>query len=205
MSTAVLEEKREPKLLDRVREAIRVRHMSLRTEKAYLHWIEGRCQPHGTAGALAGLLASAAFQAASGWIFRLSPRAIPWAEGERPFGPQADLAGNVIQRRVTQAQRNRLPSGPKVRASSAQPNGLGYDRSRPSSEPPTGRDNRRIGGGSMSLRLPPFCRASARENGAVITFTRGGFSVPSTWRCGKRGWSSPRSAICCVIPSRPIS
>ena len=39
MSTTVLEEKREPKLLDRVREAIRVRHMSLRTEKAYLHWI----------------------------------------------------------------------------------------------------------------------------------------------------------------------
>jgi hypothetical protein len=36
---ADLLEKREPKLLDRVREALRVRHMSLRTEKAYLHWI----------------------------------------------------------------------------------------------------------------------------------------------------------------------
>jgi integron integrase len=29
----------EPKLLDRVREAARVRHLSLRTEKAYVHWI----------------------------------------------------------------------------------------------------------------------------------------------------------------------
>lgn len=32
-------EKREPKLLERVRGAIRVRHLSLRTEKAYLQWI----------------------------------------------------------------------------------------------------------------------------------------------------------------------
>ena len=31
MSTTVQEQKREPKLLDRVREALRVRHMSLRT------------------------------------------------------------------------------------------------------------------------------------------------------------------------------
>src|SRR4030095_10268663 len=30
---------REPKLLDRVREAARVRHMSLRTEKTYVQWI----------------------------------------------------------------------------------------------------------------------------------------------------------------------
>lgn len=30
---------REPKLLDRVRETMRARHLSLRTEKAYLHWI----------------------------------------------------------------------------------------------------------------------------------------------------------------------
>ena len=29
---------KEPKLLDRVRRALRVRHMSLRTEKAYVHW-----------------------------------------------------------------------------------------------------------------------------------------------------------------------
>jgi hypothetical protein len=33
------EKAREPKLLERVREAIRVRHLSLRTEKAYLYWI----------------------------------------------------------------------------------------------------------------------------------------------------------------------
>jgi integron integrase len=39
MSTAVQEEKREPKLLDRVRDALRVRHMSLRTEKSYVNWI----------------------------------------------------------------------------------------------------------------------------------------------------------------------
>lgn len=32
-------EKREPRLLDRVRDALRVRHMSLRTEKTYIHWI----------------------------------------------------------------------------------------------------------------------------------------------------------------------
>jgi hypothetical protein len=31
-------EKREPRLLDRVRDALRVRHMSLRTEKTYVHW-----------------------------------------------------------------------------------------------------------------------------------------------------------------------
>lgn len=47
MSTTVLEEKREPKLLDRVREALRVRHMSLRTEKAYLHWIRRYILFHG--------------------------------------------------------------------------------------------------------------------------------------------------------------
>jgi integron integrase len=40
-------EKREPKLLDRVREALRVRHMSLRTEKAYLHWIRRYILFHG--------------------------------------------------------------------------------------------------------------------------------------------------------------
>ncbi len=47
MSTAVQGEKREPKLLDRVREALRVRHMSLRTEKAYLHWIRRYILFHG--------------------------------------------------------------------------------------------------------------------------------------------------------------
>ncbi|MBI3014158.1 MAG: phage integrase N-terminal SAM-like domain-containing protein [Candidatus Tectomicrobia bacterium] len=31
---------RQPKLLDRVREAIRTRHYSYRTEKAYIHWIK---------------------------------------------------------------------------------------------------------------------------------------------------------------------
>lgn len=33
-------EARKPKLLDQVREAIRTRHYSLRTEKAYVHWIK---------------------------------------------------------------------------------------------------------------------------------------------------------------------
>jgi integron integrase len=47
MSTTVQEEKREPKLLDRVRDALRVRHMSLRTEKAYLHWIRRYILFHG--------------------------------------------------------------------------------------------------------------------------------------------------------------
>ena len=32
-------EPREPKLLDRVREATRVRHLSPKTEKTYVHWI----------------------------------------------------------------------------------------------------------------------------------------------------------------------
>ena len=40
-------EKREPKLLDRVREAVRVRHMSLRTEKAYVHWVKRYILFHG--------------------------------------------------------------------------------------------------------------------------------------------------------------
>jgi integron integrase len=47
MIAAVAEEKREPKLLERVRDAIRVRHMSLRTEKAYLHWIRRYILFHG--------------------------------------------------------------------------------------------------------------------------------------------------------------
>ena len=34
---------------------------------------------------------SAALQAALGLIFRLQPRALPWAKAERPFGPQTDL------------------------------------------------------------------------------------------------------------------
>jgi hypothetical protein len=42
-----LPEKREPKLLDRARDALRVRHMSLRTEKAYLHWIRRYILFHG--------------------------------------------------------------------------------------------------------------------------------------------------------------
>src|SRR5712691_8429690 len=33
-------DERRPKLLDQVREAIRVRHYSLRTEEAYIHWVE---------------------------------------------------------------------------------------------------------------------------------------------------------------------
>ena len=33
-------EARKPKLLDRVREAMRTRHYSLRTEKVYVHWIK---------------------------------------------------------------------------------------------------------------------------------------------------------------------
>lgn len=40
-------EKREPKLLDRVREALRVRHMSKRTEETYLQWIRRYILFHG--------------------------------------------------------------------------------------------------------------------------------------------------------------
>jgi integron integrase len=40
-------EKREPKLLDRIREAARVRHLSLRTEKAYVHWAKRYILFHG--------------------------------------------------------------------------------------------------------------------------------------------------------------
>ncbi len=36
-----------PRLLDQVRDALRVRHMSLRTEKAYLHWIRHYILFHG--------------------------------------------------------------------------------------------------------------------------------------------------------------
>jgi integron integrase len=38
---------REPRLLERVRQALRVRHMSLKTEKAYLHWIRRYILHHG--------------------------------------------------------------------------------------------------------------------------------------------------------------
>lgn len=37
----------EPKLLDRVRESLRVRHLSLRTERAYLHWVRRYILFHG--------------------------------------------------------------------------------------------------------------------------------------------------------------
>ncbi len=36
-----------PKLLDQVREAIRVRHYSLRTEEAYVLWVRGFVRFHG--------------------------------------------------------------------------------------------------------------------------------------------------------------
>lgn len=39
--------KDEPRLLDRVRESLRVRHLSLKTEKAYLHWIRRFILFHG--------------------------------------------------------------------------------------------------------------------------------------------------------------
>ncbi|MDO8680368.1 MAG: phage integrase N-terminal SAM-like domain-containing protein, partial [Acidobacteriota bacterium] len=38
-----------PKLLDRVREAIRTRHYSRRTEEAYVHWIRRYIVFHGKA------------------------------------------------------------------------------------------------------------------------------------------------------------
>jgi hypothetical protein len=53
--TSTVSSSKEPRLLDRVREAARVRHLSLRTEKTYVQWIRrfilfhGRwrgCQPH---------------------------------------------------------------------------------------------------------------------------------------------------------------
>ena len=37
----------KPRLLDRVREAIRTRHYSRRTEKAYVHWIKRYIFFHG--------------------------------------------------------------------------------------------------------------------------------------------------------------
>ena len=40
-------EGRKPKLLDQVREAIRMRHYSLRTEEAYVHWIKRFILFHG--------------------------------------------------------------------------------------------------------------------------------------------------------------
>jgi hypothetical protein len=37
----------KPRLLDRVREAVRIRHYSRRTEKAYVHWIKRDIFFHG--------------------------------------------------------------------------------------------------------------------------------------------------------------
>lgn len=42
-----VEERRKPKLLDRVREAVRVRHYSIRTERAYVDWIRRYILFHG--------------------------------------------------------------------------------------------------------------------------------------------------------------
>ena len=36
-----------PRLLDQVRHAIRIRHYSLRTERAYVHWIRAFVRFHG--------------------------------------------------------------------------------------------------------------------------------------------------------------
>lgn len=41
------QEKREPRLLDRLREALRVRHMSKRTEEAYVQWVRRYILFHG--------------------------------------------------------------------------------------------------------------------------------------------------------------
>jgi site-specific recombinase XerD len=40
-------ESREPRLLDQVRQAIRIRHYSRRTEEAYVHWIRRFILFHG--------------------------------------------------------------------------------------------------------------------------------------------------------------
>ncbi len=40
-------EKTPPKLLDQVRERIRVKHYSIRTEKQYVHWIKRFILFHG--------------------------------------------------------------------------------------------------------------------------------------------------------------
>ena len=45
--TAHVPEGRKPKLLDQVREAIRTRHYSIRTEEAYVHWIKRFILFHG--------------------------------------------------------------------------------------------------------------------------------------------------------------
>jgi hypothetical protein len=41
-----------PRLLDRVREVIRYKHYSLKTEEAYLYWIRFFVRWHGRAGAM---------------------------------------------------------------------------------------------------------------------------------------------------------
>jgi integron integrase len=45
--TVTISSAKEPKLLDRVREAARVRHLSLRTERAYVQWIRRYILFHG--------------------------------------------------------------------------------------------------------------------------------------------------------------
>ena len=75
-----------------------------------MHSALGRTEPYlaarervpGTAGLGASLfyawrdticiLSSAAFQAAADWIFRLLPRAMPWAKGERPLRASSQAA-----------------------------------------------------------------------------------------------------------------
>jgi integrase len=44
--TVTISSAKEPKLLDRLREAARVRHLSLRTERAYVQWIHRRHHLH---------------------------------------------------------------------------------------------------------------------------------------------------------------
>src|SRR3954452_18940476 len=67
------------------------------------------------------------------------PGRCPGLRESGPFGPQADLAPETgASAGAAKSRSDRLLSGPKAWAPSAQPNGLGCDRSPASSKPHRG-------------------------------------------------------------------
>jgi hypothetical protein len=87
----------------------------------------------------------------------LPPRAMPWAsEGERPFGLKRARAESWSG--LERPTRSPCTSGPKAWVPSAQPNGLGCDRSKPSFEPQRGAINR-------LLAISQLVRHACCENG----------------------------------------
>ncbi len=160
----------KPKLLDRVREAIRSRHYSRRTEEAYIGWIKRYIFFHGKrhpmemgAGEVTRFLSSLALdgrvaastqnQALSALLFlyrEVLQQDLPWLEGvvraKRPIRLPV-----VLTREEVQAVMNHLRGTPKLMATLLYGAGLRRELSRTAPAP----GMRPIAGQGCGLRLEP--------------------------------------------------